>query len=563
MGREVPRWWAANRPTKRDLKADAVAGVPGAIAAIPEGMASGLLAGVSPIQGLYASLAGRTAGGLTSSTRLMLITTTSAGALAAASAVDDLDRADRAPSLFLLTAVAGVLMLAAGAAKLGRYTRFVSHSVMTGFLTGVAVNIVCSQLPSLVGADVDGAFPLAKAVRVLAHPSRIDLPSLAVGAAALVLLVALARTRIGVVGSLAALLVPTLAVVVLGLDDVELVSDLGAVPSGLPIPELPSLSLLTPSLLTGAAAVAAIVLVQGAGVAESVPSRDGRPADADGDFRAQGVANVASGLLSGTPVGGSVGQTAISVSSGARTRWAGIWSGLWLALVLLAFSGMVGKVAMPTLAAVLIVAAVRSLRLGQLATLLRTGQLAQIATVTTLLATLFLTVPAAVGIGVALSLALQLNREALDLTVVQLVPTGDHGWLEREAPATLPADDVVVLDVYGSLLFAGARTLQTRLPTVGDAEHPVVVLRLRGRTTLSATSMMVLAGYARQLAARGGRLYLSGVDPELVAQMRDGGRLHVEGPVQVFAARERIGASTEAALAAAEAWELRATTLQG
>src|SRR5262249_21672103 len=151
---------------------------------------------------------------------------------------------------------------------------------------------------------------------------------------------------------------------------------------------------------------------------------------------------------------------------------------------LLLLSGLVGRVAMPTLAAVLVVASVASLQPGEVVTTLRTSQISRIAMIATFLATLFLTVPAAVGIGVALSLLLQLNREALDLSVVRWMPADDGiGWLEEAVPATLPSDEVVVLDVYGSLFYAGARTLQARLPLVGDAEAPMVVLRLRGRTS--------------------------------------------------------------------------------
>ena len=86
-------------------------------------------------------------------------------------------------------------------------------------------------------------------------------------------------------------------------------------------------------------------------MAESAPNPDGTPADADRNFVAQGVGNVAAGLIQGQPVGGSVGQTALNVASGARTRWAAIASGLWMAVILVALSGVVGKVAVPTLAA--------------------------------------------------------------------------------------------------------------------------------------------------------------------------------------------------------------------
>jgi sulfate permease, SulP family len=207
-----------------------------------------------------------------------------------------------------------------------------------------------------------------------------------------------------------------------------------------------------------------IVLVQGTGVAEAAPNLDGSPSDANRDFIAQGIANVASGLFRGQPVGGSVGQTALNVAAGGRSRWASIFSGLWMLLILVLFSGVVGKIPIPTLAAVLIFAAASSLRLGRIDTVLRSGLPSQVAFFATLGATLFLPVTAAVGIGVGLSLLLQVNQEAVDLTVVRL-ERGENGSLvESPAPATLPSREVTVLDVYGRLLFAGARTLQTRLP---------------------------------------------------------------------------------------------------
>src|SRR5690606_29660790 len=116
------------------------------------------------------------------------------------------------------------------------------------------------------------------------------------------------------------------------------------------------------NLATGALAVAAIVLVQGAGVSEAARNTDGR-ADADRDFVAQGAGNVAAGILSGMPVGGSVGQTALGMASGGRTRWSVVFAGIWMVVIVAAFSRVVGMVAVPTLGAILVVAAVGSLRL--------------------------------------------------------------------------------------------------------------------------------------------------------------------------------------------------------
>ncbi len=458
------RWLRGVRPKRSDLRGDILAGLPGAISSVPDGMAAAVLAGVNPVQGLYASFAGPVAGGLTSSTRLMVITTTSAAALAAGSALQGVPPDDRPAAIPLLVIMVGIVLVAAGLARLGRYTRFVSYSVMIGFLTGIAVNIMCGQLADLTGAPAHGSFPLAKAVSILAHPGSIDIASLLAGLGALALLVVLTRTRVALFSTLIALVIPTVVVILAGAGSVARVGDVGGIPGGIPIPRLPEFHYMSFSLLTGAFAIAAIVLVQGAGVAEAAPNTDGPPSSPNQDIIAQGAGNLAAGFFRGMTVGGSVGQTALNVTSGGRTRWAAIWSGVWMLVILAIFSGLVAKIAMPTLAAILIFAGVGSIRPGEIASILRTGRISQVVVITTFAATLFLPVAAAVGIGVALSLLLQLNQGAMDLTVVELIPLDGGRFEERPSPAALTSYHVTILDVYGSLLYAGARTLATHLP---------------------------------------------------------------------------------------------------
>ncbi|HJW35866.1 MAG TPA: SulP family inorganic anion transporter [Actinomycetes bacterium] len=551
--RRAHDWLRSVAPQRATLKTDALAGLPGAIGSVPDGMAASVLTGVNPIHGLYASFAGPVAGGLTASTKLMVITTTSAAALAAGSALEGLSPEERPGALFLLTLIAGAAMVAAGLLRLGRFTRFVSHSVMIGFLSGVAVNIIAGQIPDVTGAQAEGSIALQKAWDVVVHPSRIDPASLLAGAAALAIIVVLGRTRIAAFSAVVALVVPTVAVILAGAD-VAQVEDQGDIPRGVPLPAWPELSAFSMSLLAGALAVAAIVLVQGVGVAESAPNDDGSRSDANADFVAQGVGNLSSGFFQGQPVGGSVGQTALNRTAGARNRWAAIFSGLWMLLILALFSGVVGVVAMPTLAALLIYAAAGSLRFGQIATIWRTGLTSQIAIAATFLATLLLPVATAVGLGVILSLLLQLNQAALDLKVVELVPHEDGRLEERAAPTRVASHSVILLDVYGSLHYAGARTLQHHLPDPTGTEGPAVVLRMRGRSTLGATFFTVLAGYGRQLDDVGGRLYVAGIDPALMAQAERTGSIPKDGPVKLYEARPVIGQSSLDAFHDAQRW---------
>jgi SulP family sulfate permease len=540
-------------PSWRLLRSEAIAGIPGAIGSVPDGMAASVLAGINPIHGLYACVAGPIVGGATTSTKRMLIATTSAAALAGGSAVASLPSADRTSALFLVTVIAGIAMVLAGLARLGKYTRFVSHSVMLGFLTGVALNIIFGQLADLTGTTASGRTPMQKGIWVLLHPGQIDVPTLAIGVMAMALAVVVGRTRWSSLAALLAIAVPTVVVAVAGLS-VALVSDAGTIPTGLPAPALPRLSLLSIDLIVGGLSVAVIVLIQGSGVAESAPNLDGSRSLTNRDFIAQGAGNIAAGLFQGQPVGGSVGQTALNLTAGAKDRWAGILSGVWMLVILVCFSSAVGKVAMTTLAGLLIVAAAHALRPAEVRTIWHSGPTSQIALGTTLIATLALPIAPAVGIGVALSLLLQLNQEAMDLRVVELTMAPDGQLTESPAPATLPSQRVTILDAYGSLLYAGARTLERRLPDPTGSERAAVVIRLRGRVSLGSTFFAVLRDYAAKVGAGGGRVYLSGVTKELHERMADAGVLDAIANLEVFDATPVLHGSSMEAFDSAAAW---------
>jgi SulP family sulfate permease len=419
---------------------------------------------------------------------------------------------------------------------------------MLGFLTGLSANILLGQLPALTGSPSQGNFALTKALNVVLHPSRMNLPSVAAGLGAILLLAVLSRTRLASIASLVALLVPTVVVILTDVPGVATVSDLGPIPQGLPIPHLPALAGLTPSVISGALAVAAIIVVQGAGVAEAAPNPDGTRSNPSRDFRAQGVANLAAGLFGGQPVGGSVGATALNKSVGARSRWAAIWSGVGVALVLVVFSTAVGYVLLPTLAAFLVYAAIKSFKPGEIWSVAHAGTNSLVALAVTLVATLLLPVAAAVGIGVGISLMLQLNQEAVDLRVVELYPLPGDLFGERPPPRHLEDDSVIVLDVYGSMFFAGAKTLQDLLPQVGLAHNVSVILRLRGRTTLGSTFLSVVSDYADRLQRNGGRLYLTGLDPAVLKVWESEALSKRLSGVLLYPATEVVGAGTHNAL---------------
>lgn len=140
------------------------------------------------------------------------------------------------------------------------------------------------------------------------------------------------------------------------------------------------------------------------------------------------------------------------------------------------------------------------------------------------------------------------------MTIVQLIRHRDGRIEERTPPRQLPSGAVTVLDVYGELFYAGARTFERLLPAARGADRPAVVLRLRGRRTLDATLIDVLGRYSDELAQVNGRLYLSGVSDAVHQQIVRSEKLQLRGAVQAHPATPFVWESTRAAVADAEAW---------
>jgi sulfate permease, SulP family len=536
------------------LQKDLVAGLINAVVSVPDGLASAALAGVNPVYGLYTSIAAPITGSLVESAQLMQIATTSASALAAAQAIRSYPEEQRSPALFLLVVLVGVSLAIFGVLRLGRLIRFVSHAVMTGFLIGVAVVLIMDQLAPLVGFSPRGGNEVTQLADLVSHPGQFNVPTTITGLLAIGIVLGLGRTRLATLSSLVALVVPSLVVALLGWRGVQRVVDVSPIPQGIPTPALPNLALLTPDLVLASMALAVVIAVQGAGVSQSVENPDASPVSVSRDMLAQGVGNVASGLFSGIPAGGSVGQTALNVSVGARSRWAGVFGGIWMLVIVLLAPGLVEQVPMSVLAALMILAGIGAIDVREARSIWNTGGAARLSILVTFLATLVLSVPVAVGAGVLLTVVLYLASSASDVKVRALVPAGAGRFSESDPPARLPSNSVTVLDVYGSLFFAGARTLADALPSPNGATRPAVVLRLRGRTQVGATLIEVLDDYADELAETGGRLYLSGVDARLSRQLRHAGKLDLNRTVRLVPADAIVGASTEQALAHAQAW---------
>ena len=533
---------------------DLIAGFTTGIANIPDTMATAILAGTNPVYGLYALMVGTPVGAMLTSSQFMSIATTSATALIVLSSLQCFSGEEQIQALFTLTLLVGLFALLAGVLKLGRLMRFVSNSVMIGFMSGVSVVIILSQLGDFSGFSSSYSNKVAQAVDLLLHLNQVDLRTLAIGMLSVVIIFVLNRTRLGTFSMLFAMVLATAATMLFGWDGVQTVADVATIPDSLPLPRLPELSFI-PALILPAISIAIVALVQGAGVSKSFANPDGRYPEVSRDFIGTGVANVAASLFQGMPMGGSVGSTALNVNAGAKTRWANVFSGLVVAVVVIFFSRAVSFVVMPAMAALLIVSGVQSIQKGEIREIWYVAWGSKLVMVITFISTLIIPVHQAVFVGVALSILIYFVSASSVVSVVELVRTPEGAYREQDPPQVLPSHEITILQIQGSIFFAAVDRLETMVPTARGSERPVVILRLRGYDTLNSTFINFIQRYVAQLKSAHGKLILVGVNDAVKEQLdRTGVTQEDLGERNIYQETAELFESMHTAETAASRW---------
>jgi sulfate permease, SulP family len=543
------------RIDKKRILADFIAAFTTGIASIPDSMASALLAGISPLTGLYTMIIATPIGALFTSSEMMHISTTSALSLAVASSLVGIAPDTRLQAVYLLALMVGVIQISLGLLKMGFLVRFVPHSVMTGFLNGVALLIILGQISDFTGYVSDFSNRVVQAVDTAFNLEQIILPTLMVGTITVLLIIIFGKIKFARQFSvILALVIASALQVIPWFQHVPLVGDLTAVPNALPSFSLPNFSLIG-QLILPALALSIIGLVQGAGISQGYPNPDGNFPDPSGDFLGQGAANLATSFFRGMPCGGSLSGTAMVVNAGAKSRWANFLVGVLIAVTILLFAGLVELIAMPALAGLLIVIGFRTLDFPSIRTVWQTGAVPGLVMTLTFIATLVMPLQHAVLIGVGLSILLFLFHQANRLRLVELVQSEINALpIEIPAPQQLVDHMVTVLYPYGSLFYAAAKTFEENLPAADEAKEAVVIFVFRGYDKFGSTLITILDRYNQVIQANGGKLMLAGVSPGVMIQLERTGLLDKIGQNNVFRVHEHWGVSAYEAYEAAQAW---------
>lgn len=542
------RWrtYRARFGSRRTVGGDLKAGIVLGIESVPDGLAAGLLAGVNPLFGLNAYIVGTFFGALATGSVFMTVQATGAMAVIVAD-VPEIHGPDGMAAMATMTVMAGLAMLVLGLAGLGSLVRFIPTAVLIGFVNAVAVNIVLSQLENFTGYDSDADNRLTRLLDVGANLGQLSWRSMLIGVLTIVVILLLERTRLGALSMVVAIVLGSAIAAVL--QGVGTISDVADVQRSIPNLSLPDLSVVF-ALIIPALSLALVGLVQGAAISGSMPNPDGRYPNASADFRGQGIANIATGMLQGMPVGGSMSATALSRAAGARSASANLIAGIVMVASVLLFAPLIGYIAMPALAGLLILIGVRTVKPRQIAMVLKTGSVQIAVFLVTFVLTLAIPLQYAVLTGVGLAIVLHIARQSNRVRVRRWVFDDASGRpTETDPPSTLTAGSTVVLTPYGSLFFASAPSFREQLPSpAGEAEGTFVIIRLRGTDELGVTFLTMLRSYAQELTAAGATLMVAGVGVRVHAQFISTGVRDLIGSSNIFVEHARVGDAVSEAL---------------
>ncbi|ASK19920.1 SulP family inorganic anion transporter [Halomonas sp. N3-2A] len=532
----IERWvpvvgWL-RRYNRAVLFKDSLAAVIVTLMLVPQALAYALLAGLPPEMGLYASMLPLVLYAIFGTSASLAVGPVAVAALMTASALSSFatpGSPEYIGAALVLAALSGLILIAMGVLRLGFLVNFLSHPVISGFITASGILIAISQLKHILGVEAAGHNVIELLGALFSQWRQVNLITLLIGLGVWgYLLVCRKRLNtwlmaIGISASASGLMVkaaPISAVMVttllawhfnLGQYGVDLV---GFVPSGLPAITLPSLDQsLWLGLLPAALLISLVGFVESVSVAQTLAAKRRQRIDPNQELIALGMANLGAGVSGGSPVSGGFSRSVVNFEAGAATPLAGAFTALGIVLSALLLTGLLAFLPTATLAATIIVAVGT---LIDLPAVKRTWQYSRsdgVAMVATLLLTLLHSVEVGIISGVVLSLGLHLYRTSQPHSaVVGRVPGTEHFRnVKRHEVET--DQHVAMLRIDESLYFANARYLEDTVMALAARSPSLkhIVLTCQAVNVIDASALESLEAINGRLKDAGAMLHLAEV----------------------------------------------------
>ncbi|HSR48575.1 MAG TPA: SulP family inorganic anion transporter [Anaerolineales bacterium] len=508
------------------LPIDILAGLTVMALLVPEGMAYAELAGMPPQAAFYAAPIGLILFAVFGTSRQLVVAVSSAIAVMSFSIVSELAGPGTPEFMALTSALAilvGVVAMLGGVLRLGRIARFFSESVLTGFVSGLALVIMVKQVPKMLGLEaVEGNF-WERTLDLIRHIPEAHLLTAVVGSTALALMVFLERRFHKVPAALVAMIYGIVVSALFQLDGLG-VHIVGEIPAGLAGPRLPGVGLeAAPILIGGALGIAMVAFAEAIGPAKSFARSHGDRVNDDQELLGLGASNLGAGLFQGFSIGASLSKSAANDNAGAKTQMSGVVAAVLVILVALFFTPLFHDLPEATLAAIVVVAVAGMFKAGEMGRLFRVRRKDFLQASVALLAVLTFEVLPALAIAVVVSLTvLVLRASQAKLSELGRV----SGRLSFRSLDTYPDNQrlpgLLILRPDEGIFFANAAALREEIRRrIESAGRPLkaVLVDLEMTNELDAPSAEALEETWRDLGALDLRLILSSVHGPVLAMM--------------------------------------------
>ena len=515
IGGWLPQWRSfARRDTLAALAVWAVL--------VPQAMAYATLAGVPPVYGLYAALAGLVVYALFGTSRQLNVGPGSSIAVLSAATIAPLAVADGERFLVLSAALAlltGAILVVAGLTRLGFIAEFLAKPVLAGYFVGVALVIAVSQVPKLLGVDVESVGFLRRLWSLIGEADAVNGWTVAVGLGTLALLLALRAVAPRVPGPLIAVALGVLVSRALDLEDSG-VAVVGEISSSLPDVGLPGVGWGEVNrLLAGALGVAILAYAESIAAARTFAAKHGYEVDPNRELIAMGAANIVSGLLKGFPIDASVSRTAVADDAGQRSQLAGLLNAALVLATILLLTPFFADLPQATLAAIVIAAVLPLMRTAEIRRLRHLDEIDFGLAVVCLVGVLLFGVLGGLAVAVIASLGALIYRTFRPHTAVLGRVRGrgesdeDFGFRDvTRHPEGETYPGLVIFRFDQEIFFANARLFRDYVrELVAEADVPVqaILLDAAAVTHVDTTGLDVLRDVHEELSREGITLMLA------------------------------------------------------
>lgn len=520
---------------------DLIAGLTVAAVSLPQGITYALVAGVDPKFGVYSCIVVTFVASVFGSSSHLINGPTSAISLLVFSSLAFLDPENRTvlfEALFLLGVLVGTFQILIAVFKLGDLTRYISESVILGFLLAAAVLIAVGQLGNALGVKDQGTGRMSVLKRTyltLFHGDAINCRAIVLSAATVVLAVVLRRLvkRFGLpqLDLLAVLVVAALIAYLAGWSTEDhtgntAVALTAKIPQSLPVPHIPSVQLgEVGQLSSGALAIAFIGLLEALSIAKAIAYQSGQKLDYNRQILAEGLANLTGGFFQAVPGSGSVSRSPINFQAGAVSRFSGVIASVAVAVAVLLLAPLLHYMPRAALAGLLLITAARLIDYKRLRYALKASRYDAGLVIITALTGVLIDLDTAVLLGVALSILLFVPRAA-KLKAKELVVAPERVVRER-VPGDPVDPSIIIYDFEGELFFGAAPELERYLEALSERirKHDIkfLVLRLKRVRHPDAVVIERIEKFVREETSRGATVLLAGVQPDLWTLLKNVG----------------------------------------